>query len=640
MNCYYQFEIEPSARKLYAFRSPWGIYQYKRMVMGTSPASSEIQKRIREAIKDCKNTIHIKDDILVFGAGQEHDKYLEDVLRTLQEKGITLRPEKCRLRQPEVKWFGNIYSKHGVSPDPEKCAVIRNWPPPKSNAEVKSFLQTVQFNSKFMGGGPGELSYPELTEPLRTLTKKNARFIWGEREMSAFKEIKGRLCSDRVLVPYDTRLNTQLYVDSSHIGTQATVAQCHIINSEKFWRQVNHTSRAWTPAESGYGQVERESNGILTGMHMNKMYTLGTHVQVVTDHQPLIPIYNSPNKPKQLRVDRHRTKLLPFQYDVVYEPGKETPCDYGSRHPPECAKFNEQQIKEWCIETGTDIYVDRVSEEILPQAITLDILRRASSKDKMLQLLISYIKTQNKSDCKKHLKPYYSIFDELTKVDGVILRGSQIVIPESLQTDIIGLAHEGHQYAEKTLQLLRQTCWFPGMRKQVLSYVESCLPCNAAQAHTPPFPLEPNLLPDRPWQRLHADFKGPIEGWYYLHVIIDQYSKYPEVDLVTSTSFKKRKPVLDHVFATHGFPETVTTDNGPPYSSYEMEKYAKAKGFRLTPVTPDDPQCNGFVESFVKVMCKLLHTAVSENKDPKTELYNYLLHYRATPHSTTGRSPA
>ena len=124
-NCYYQFEIEPSARKLYAFRSPWGIYQYKHMVMGTSPVSSEIQKRIREAIKGCKNTIHIKDDILVFGAGQEHDRYLEDVLRTLQENSITLRPEKCRLGQPEVKWFGNIYSKHGVSPYPEKGAVIR-----------------------------------------------------------------------------------------------------------------------------------------------------------------------------------------------------------------------------------------------------------------------------------------------------------------------------------------------------------------------------------------------------------------------------------------------------------------------------------------------------------------------------------
>ena len=146
----------------------------------------------------------------------------------------------------------------------------------------KSFQQTVQFNSKFMGGGPGELSYPELTESLRALTKKNTTFIWGEREMSAFEEIKQRLCSDRVLVPNDTRLKTRLYVDSSHIGTQATVTQCHTINGETFWRPVNHTSRAWTPAESDYGQVERESNGILTGMYMHKLYTLGTHVQVVT----------------------------------------------------------------------------------------------------------------------------------------------------------------------------------------------------------------------------------------------------------------------------------------------------------------------------------------------------------------------
>ena len=52
--------------------------------------------------------------------------------------------------------------------------------------------------------------------------------------MSAFEEIKHHLCSDRVLIPYDTGLNTRLYVYSSHIGTQATVAQCHTINGEKF----------------------------------------------------------------------------------------------------------------------------------------------------------------------------------------------------------------------------------------------------------------------------------------------------------------------------------------------------------------------------------------------------------------------
>ena len=140
-------------------------------------------------------------------------------------------------------------------------------------------------------------------------------------------------------MPWDTRLITTLYVDSSHIETHATVAQRYTISEEKFWRLMRHTSRAWTPAEGGYGQVERKGNGILIGMYMNKMYTLGTHVQVVTDHEPLIPIYSSPNKPKQLNVDRNQTK--PFQYDVVYEPGKETACDYGSRHPPEWANFNE-----------------------------------------------------------------------------------------------------------------------------------------------------------------------------------------------------------------------------------------------------------------------------------------------------------
>ena len=157
-NCFYQFEIEESARKLFAFRSPWGIFRYKRMVMGTSPASSEIQKRIRQMIKGLTNAIHIKDDIMVHGVGKEHDVHLKAVLDALKKHGITLRPDKCHLGQPEVKWFCQIYSKDGMSPDKEKCKIIKEWPAPTSNSEVKSFLQTVQFNAKFMGGEPGRKS--------------------------------------------------------------------------------------------------------------------------------------------------------------------------------------------------------------------------------------------------------------------------------------------------------------------------------------------------------------------------------------------------------------------------------------------------------------------------------------------------
>ena len=110
------------------------------------------------------------------------------------------------------------------------------------------------------------------------------RFHWGQREEEAFSELKEKLCTEKVLAPYDLKKKTRLYVNASPVGKQATVCQLHHIEGEEHWRPVNHTSRAWTPAEAGYGQIERESNVILTGMYMNKMYTLGTHIEVVTAH--------------------------------------------------------------------------------------------------------------------------------------------------------------------------------------------------------------------------------------------------------------------------------------------------------------------------------------------------------------------
>ena len=456
-NCYHQFEIEKDARKLFAFCTPLGIFRFKRMVPGTSPASSEIQKRVRDMVKACPNTRSIKDDILIHSQRENHKEVLANTLKTLQGYGVTLRPDKCELGKSQVKWFGYMFSESGMSPDPQKCDAIKNWPSPTSTKEVKSFLQTVQFNSKFLGSVNGEGdSFPDLTAPLRHLTKKNARFIWGKREEEAFSKLKGRLCSDSVMAPYDTNRKTRLYVDSSPVGTQATIAQQHNLDDKPVWRPVNHTSRCWTPVEARYGQIERESNGILTGMLMNKMYTLGTKVEVVTDHTPLLPIYSTSARPRQLRVDRHRTKLLPFDFRVVHEPGITSPCDYGSRHPSAHNPTNKE-IEEWGVETGTEVYVNRVIEDTLPQAISMSDLREATSQDETLTKVIACI-GQSKCNNEKDLAPYKQIFSELWTCDGVIMRNDKIVVPSALHARAIESAHEGHQYTTKTLQLLRQTC--------------------------------------------------------------------------------------------------------------------------------------------------------------------------------------
>ena len=65
------------------------------------------------------------------------------------------------------------------------------------------------------------------------------------------------------------------------------------------------------------------------------------------------------------------------------------------------------------------------------------------------------------------LKSYRGSFDEMWTIDGIVLKDNQAVLPASLRAKAIGLAHEGYQRADKTLPLLRQTCWFPEMRKQV-----------------------------------------------------------------------------------------------------------------------------------------------------------------------------
>ena len=95
--------------------------------------------------------------------------------------------------------------------------------------------------------------------------------------------------------------------------------------------------------------------------------------------------------------------------------------------------------------------------------------------------------------------------------------------------------------------------------------------------------------------------KGPICAKYYLHVIIDQYSKYLEVDILKST-FSNLEPHLDRNFSSYGIQESLSTDNGSSYFSHDMSEYAKHQGIKHIPIIPEVPQFKGFAENFVKFL--------------------------------------
>lgn len=98
------------------------------------------------------------------------------------------------------------------------------------------------------------------------------------------------------------------------------------------------------------------------------------------------------------------------------------------------------------------------------------------------------------------------------------------------------------------------------------------------------------------------------------------------------------KRVMNRMIGIMGLMDTITTDGGPPYSGAEFGMYCRKMGIQHRICTPKNPQANGFVEVFQKVLIKLVHTAIAEKKEPREMIDQYLMSYKAAPHKTTGKS--
>ena len=107
--------------------------------------------------------------------------------------------------------------------------------------------------------------------------------------------------------------------------------------------------------------------------------------------------------------------------------------------------------------------------------------------------------------------------------------------------------------------------------------------------------LHPWLVPKLPWERIHVDHAS--WGKHTLLVAIDAFSKRPEVHLVSSTSAQQTIDKLQIMFATHGLPITVVSDNGPPFMSTEFKQFMDANGVNHHRVPPYHPSSNGAAEN-------------------------------------------
>lgn len=616
---FHQVELEEESREITTFVTHRGLYRYKRLMFGISSAPEKYQKVISDVFRGCNGVANIADDLIVHGADlEEHDRNLNAALQRLRESGLTLNGEKCRFRLHRLTFFGHDLSSEGVAPSEEKVAAVVNAQAPKNASEVRSFVQLVQYSSKFIP------NFSQVAEPLRKLLRKGQPFVWGTEQQVAFEELKRLMTSANALAYFRGDCKTRIVADAGPDGLGAVLLQLQ----DGEWRAVSYASRNLTEVERRYAQTEKEALALVWACERLNLYVYGREFELETDHKPLECIFSRTSKPSA-RIERWVLRLQCHNYRVVYRPGKTNIADALSR-------LNQANPKDPSSEK--EDMVRFVAKESTPVSLTPREIERESENDPELVTVRQYIHTGDWSQCK--MPGYVSVKNELCTIGKLVLRGDRIVIPQSLRKSVLESAHEGHQGVVKTKSRLRTKVWWPKMDVDTERMCKGCHGCQVVGQYSPPEPMQRTEPPTGPWQDVAADLMGPMPSGENLLVVVDYYSRYYEVVVMRSTTTPKMIAALSEIFSRFGYPYSLKTDNGPQFVSKEFEEFLRECGIEHRRSPPLWPQANGEVERQNRTLLKTLKVAEVEGKKWTEELPKFLLAYRSTPQVSTGATPA
>ena len=227
------------------------------------------------------------------------------------------------------------------------------------------------------------------------------------------------------------------------------------------------------------------------------------------------------------------------------------------------------------------------------------------------------------------MSKYWQFRGELSLCDNLLLYGTRIVVPDKMKHETLQKIHQGHQGIQRCRLRVNTSVWWPGVSRDMEEFVRSCPECQQS-AILPREPLLQSPLPSHPWERVASDLFEHKKSTYLL--VVDYFSRFVEIEKLTSTTSSSVITHLKAIFSRHGIPATLITDNGPQYSSEEINKFSLTYGFQHVTSSPHYHQSNGQAERAVRTVKSLL----SNSSDP----YLALLNYRASPLPWCGLSPA
>lgn len=624
-DAYMQFELTDDSKKLVTISTHKGLFTVNRMPFGIKCASFYFQKHIEQLFQGVDNVFMFQDDILIgHKRGENPFHIIRRVLTILRDAGLTINIEKCQFLQNKLSYLGFDVSEEGLSKNKDKIKAIMDAPQPTNLTQVRAFVGMANHYSKFIR------NITEILHPFYRLMKKNTTFHWDENCKKAFESIKAAIASDQVLTYFNSNLPIIVTCDASEKGIAAVLSHIMENNVE---RPVACVSRTYSKAEQNYSTVHKESLACFFAVTKFQEYLYGHKFTLRTDQKSLTTIFNHNREINHLyanRLKRYALYLSNFDYTIEHIKGKDNEvADCLSRLPIKVDNTEDDDGSDKIYFTNYQIPID--NKKIIEE----------TDRDLTLNQIKNFIQTQWPSKITPNIKPYYDHRLELHIINGCLMLGHKIIIPNSLQQQVLNELHSTHEGIVRTKAMARSYLWFPNLDKRIEEMCKSCNHCLKVRSD-PPRSVLSWPTSNQPFNTIHIDFFTVFNKNFL--VIVDSYSKWPEVYIVKDITSDTTINHLRDCFSRFGLPVCVVSDNGPSLVSEEMENFFYSNGIKHVTIPPYNPQSNGLAENIVKTTKNKLISAISDplNKDLtlSTLLARFLLTYRNTPHCTTGESPA
>ncbi|XP_014249829.1 uncharacterized protein K02A2.6-like [Cimex lectularius] len=451
-------------------------------------------------------------------------------------------------------------------------------------------------------------------------------WTWGPQQKTAFERIKKDLTEAPLLAFYDPELPTRVSADSTSYGLGGVLLQQQ---KKGEWQPVSYISRMLSDTEQNYSNIEREALAVAWCCDKLKEYIIGKTIEVETDHKPLLRILTTKNLDDLTpRLQRLRLRMMRYPYTMSYTPGKHLAApDCLSRSP-----LDEREEYDLNEEIGA--YVQAIVSSIQTTDKNIEMIRRSQENGPIFKTLAEYTREgwPSRDLISPHLRPYFPVKDEISTVNGLLVRGERLIVPIQLRQNILQRIHAGH-FGVSKCRLRAQGCvWWPGISSDIDKEVRFCQKCIEHRVNRNE-PLLPAEFPLRPWEKAAIDLFKLEDKWFL--AITDCYSRYLEIATLQTLSAKEVIDKCKATFSRHGIPLEIRSDSGTQFSlkeNSEFIQFSRDYNFQFRTSSPHFHQSNGSAEAAVKIAKSLL----KKNQD---DPYLALLAYRNSP-LPNGFSPA